>query len=254
MMTLYCIDDVVSYLDRYLDVRSVPDDERSLNGLQVENSGRFSRVGAAVDACQASIDAAVASGVSLLLVHHGLFWGGIEPLTGRHGRRVRALHSGDVALYSAHLPLDCHREVGNNWLLARRLGLLDAEPFGTDRGAAIGAIGNRAVAREDLALDLGREVGTPPTVIPGGPRRVTRVAIVTGAGASFLAQARDAGADTLVTGEAPHHAALDAEEWGINLLLGGHYATEAVGVKALAAHVAVRFRVDWEFIDHPTGL
>jgi dinuclear metal center YbgI/SA1388 family protein len=253
-MTQYCINDVVNHLNDYLAVGSTPDDARALNGLQVENSGRLTRVAAAVDACQATIDATAAIGASLLLVHHGLFWGGAEPITGRHARRVRALHVADIALYSAHLPLDCHREVGNNWLLAGRLGLRDPTPFGVEQGIAIGVEGRLEIGRNELVARLDQVLGTATRLIPCGPRRVARVAVVTGAGASFLPQASDAGVDTFVTGEVPHHAFLDAEEWGLNLLLGGHYATETPGVKALAAHVAERFGVEWEFIDHPTGL
>ncbi|HWP36532.1 MAG TPA: Nif3-like dinuclear metal center hexameric protein [Gemmatimonadales bacterium] len=253
-MARYSVDDVVKYLDRYLSIRHITDDDRALNGLQVENSGRLTRIGAAVDASQASIGAAVASDTSFLIVHHGLFWSGLEPLTDRHGRRIRTLHAGDIALYSAHLPLDCHRVVGNNWLLARRLGLRQLKPFGNAHGTFIGVVGNRATTRENLVRTLVSELGGTPRSIPTGPQRVRRVAVVTGAGASLLRQAREAGADTLVTGEARHHAFFEAEEWGMNLILGGHYATETLGVKAVAAHLAERFGVEWGFFDHPTEL
>ena len=253
-MSEYCIDDVVDFLDTYLRTRVIPDDSRALNGLQVANSGRLHRLAAAVDACQATIDSAVAAGAGLLIVHHGLFWGGLEPLTDRHGRRVRALIRGDLALYAAHLPLDCHPEVGNNRVLARGLGLRDLEPFGDYEGLKVGVVGAVQVSRADLAGALQRLLGAVPRVLPTGPETVQRVAVVTGAGSGHIREAREAGADTLITGEGPHHSYFDAEEWGVNVIFGGHYATETVGVKALAEHVSQRFSIPWDFLDHPTGL
>ncbi len=253
-MTEYCIDDVVIYLDSYLRLPDLPDDPRALNGLQVANSGRLQLVAAAVDACQATIDAAAARNAGLLLVHHGLFWSGLEPLTGRHGRRVRKLIQGDLALYAAHLPLDCHPEVGNNAVLARGLGLRGVVPFGEYEGVRIGVMGDLALPRDQLVSSVSRLLHADPYLVPTGPKDVKRVAIVTGAGASHIREARDQGADTLITGEGPHHSYFDAEESGLNLIYAGHYATETVGVKALAAHLSDRFGVSWEFLDHPTGL
>lgn len=254
LMTKYCVDDVVRYIDSYLGIRDVPDDPRALNGLQVENSGRLDRIAAAVDACQATIDDASARGAGLLLVHHGLFWSGPEPLTGRHGRRVRTLHRHDLALYAAHLPLDCHPEVGNNAVLARGIGLEDPSPFGLEGGVRIGLVGRLRASRAQLAQSLTKLLGAEPRLVAAGPTQTERVAVVSGAGASFLREARDIGADTLITGEGPHHIYFDAEEWGLNLVLAGHYATETVGVKALAAHVSQRCDIPWDFVDHPTGL
>lgn len=133
--------EIVGYLDRYLRISEVADDSRAVNGLQFENSGKVSRIGAAVDACQATIEMAVRNGLDFMLVHHGLFWSGLEPITGIHGRRVRALIQHDISLYSAHLPLDCHPEVGNNHVLARKLGVGNLEPFGQAEGVWIGVAG-----------------------------------------------------------------------------------------------------------------
>jgi dinuclear metal center YbgI/SA1388 family protein len=253
-MTEYCIDDVVDFLDTFLRIPEIPDDSRALNGLQVANSGRLLRLAAAVDACQATIDAAVACGAGLLIVHHGLFWGGLEPLTGPQGRRVRALIRGDLALYAAHIPLDCHPDVGNNAILARELGLRDPQPFGNYEGTKIGVTGELQASRAGLADSLQRLLGAVPRVLATGPEQVRRVAVVTGAGSDHIREAHDAGADTLITGEGPHHSYFDAEECGVNVIFGGHYATETVGVKALASHLSQRFGVPWEFLDHPTGL
>src|SRR5256885_7613502 len=130
--------DVVHYLDQYLRVREVPDDPRALNGLQVENDGPVTRVVAAVDACQATIDRAAELGADLMLVHHGLFWAGLEAVAGPYRRRLQGLLCRRIALYAAHLPLDCHPEVGNNALLAGRIGLANPEAFGSFEGIRIG--------------------------------------------------------------------------------------------------------------------
>lgn len=245
---------LVRYLDEYLQVAEIADDPRALNGLQVENSGAVGPVLGAVDASQAAIDAAVVRGARLLLVHHGIFWSGPEPLRGRFGRRVRSLIQGDVALYSAHLPLDCHPEVGNNVVLARELGLTELAPFGRLQGLEIGVSGVFAGDRDELAARLARRLGHPPLVIGKGPSRVDRMAIVTGAASDLLDEARDRGIRTFLTGEGPHHTFFDAEEWGLNLIYAGHYATETVGVQALGRHLRERFSLEFEFFDHPTGL
>lgn len=245
---------LAAYLDRYLAVDEVPDGPGALNGLQVENSGAVNRVAAAVDACQATIDAAAQSGATLLLVHHGLFWGDPQPAVGRHRRRLKQLFDHDIAVYSAHLPLDCHPEVGNNAILAAKLGVRDPAPFGEYHGATVGLVGSLAESRDALVAKVTAVLGGKPHVIAAGPSEVQRLGIVTGGGGGMICQARDAGIDTYLTGEGPHHSFFDAEEWGINVLYGGHYATETFGVKALAAHIQEKFGVPWEFIDHPTGL
>jgi dinuclear metal center YbgI/SA1388 family protein len=253
--------ELVSYLDEYLRIREVPDERNAVNGLQVENSGQIGRIVAAVDASQATIDG-LASGAagSLLLVHHGLLWDGNVPLTGRRYRRVAALLEQDTALYAAHIPLDLHPEVGNNVVLAERLGIEVAGWFGDYRGSPIGVWGHagaRYPTREALVSEVNRALGTftpGARLIPGGPERVSRIGIISGGAGSMIAAARDAGLDTYVTGEGAHHTYFDAVEWGLNVIFAGHYATETLGVQALASHLGERFGLDWEFHDHPTGL
>jgi dinuclear metal center YbgI/SA1388 family protein len=155
---------------------------------------------------------------------------------------------------AAHLPLDAHPEVGNNIELARGIGLNVEDRFGEYEGQAIGFWGELQVTRGELSARLERFLGSEPFLIAAGPEAVRRVGVVTGGGASMISQARDAGLDTFVTGEGPHHSYFDAQEWGLNVLFAGHYATETLGVKALAGHVAEKYGLDWEFIDHPTGL
>jgi dinuclear metal center YbgI/SA1388 family protein len=256
--------EIVGYLDEYLRVADVPDDPSALNGLQVENRGRVGRVIAAVDASLATIDglaaAGRAAGPPLLLVHHGLFWDGNRPVTDRRYRRLRAVIELDAAVYSAHIPLDLHPEVGNNAVLARRLGLVSPMPFGDHKGVLIGLAGilpADVTTRDALVSRLAGALAIRPEairVLPGGPEKVARVGVITGGAGSAIGQARAAGCDTFITGEGPAHTFFDAMEGGINVLYAGHYATETVGVEALAAHLGDRFSLPWEFHDHPTGL
>ncbi len=246
--------ELTEYLDHYLRVAEVDDSPEALNGLQVANAGQVTRLAVAVDACQATVDQAAKCGADFMVVHHGLFWGGLQPLTGRHGRRVRSLIEHGIALYGAHLPLDVHPEIGNNAVLARTLGVEDWEWFGDYRGQAIGVAGRLAMDRGTLVAKIQDALGTTARLIATGPEVVQRVGVVTGAAGDMIAQARDAGCDTFITGEGPHHSYFDAEEWGLNVIYAGHYATETVGVKTLGEHLALRFGLPWEFLDHPTGL
>jgi dinuclear metal center YbgI/SA1388 family protein len=245
---------LVSYLDGYLRVAEVPDAPNAVNGLQVANAGTVSRVAAAVDLCEATVRLAAEQGADLLLVHHGLFWGGLQPLTGRMQRRVAGLITRDIALYSAHLPLDLHPEVGNNAVLARQLGVSLRGEFGEEYGVPIGRWGDVDMSREAFEGRLAGLTGSAPRRMAFGPERVRRVGVVTGAAGSMIAQAAAADLDTFVTGEGPHHTFFDAEELKLNVFYAGHYATETVGVKALAEHLHARFGLAWTFLDHPTGL
>ena len=248
------LDDLVQYLNGYLRIGEVTDDPHALNGLQVENGGEVQNVAVAVDACQAAIDQAAQRGADLLLVHHGLFWGGLEPLVGRHYRRIAALLRHGIALYSAHIPLDRHPEVGNNVVLARKLGMEVRGWFGDYRGSPVGTWGELDLPREALAGRLGEILGHPARLVPAGPERSRRVGIITGGAGSMIKDAWGAGLDSFITGEGQHWTFFEAEELGVNVYYAGHYATETVGVKALAEHVAERFQLPWTFIDHPTGL
>jgi dinuclear metal center YbgI/SA1388 family protein len=187
-------------------------------------------------------------------VHHGLFWDGASPVTGRRFRRLKALLDHDVALYGAHIPLDVHPDVGNNAVLARSLGLSHTTWFGDYRGIPLGVAGALEIPREQLVERLDQQLATRARLIPGGPPEVRRVGIITGAAGDRIHSAMEAGCDTFVTGEGGHHTYFDAMELGVNLIYAGHYATEQVGVKALGEHVAGRFGLTWAFHDHPTGL
>lgn len=246
--------EICRYLDGYLRTADVPDYPNAHNGLQVAGGREVRRIAVAVDAAQATIDAAVDGGADLLIVHHGLFWDGDPRITDRRYRRIKRLLDSGVALYSAHLPLDVHPEVGNNVVLAREVGIEIDGSCGEYRGAPVGVIGTLRLRREALVARLDELLGGPVRCIPGGPEVTERVAVITGGAAGEVSAARAAGADTFITGEGAHHNFFDASEGGINLLLGGHYATETWGVRALAEHLREKFGLSWTFIDHPTGL
>ena len=232
----------------------------AFNGLQVDHRGPVRGIAAAVDVSQRSIQGAVDSGANFLLVHHGLFWGGAQPIVGGVYARFRLLFEHDVAVYSAHLPLDSHPEFGNNVLLARELELTPSRSFATYQGAPIGLSGD-ADTPTDVIVSLAdafarRHHGTARSsvILPG--HRTRRWAICTGAGASTetLREAEAGHIDTLITGEGPHHTAVEAPERGIVVIYAGHYATETLGVTAVAERIASESGIPWSFVHAPTGL
>lgn len=266
---------ITAWLDDYLRTRDVPDSSGAVNGLQVANAGKIDRLIAAVDASQATIDGVVTTlaredghvgfsgdhdhGSPLLIVHHGLFWDGNIPVTGRRYRRLRTLMANDIALYSAHIPLDVHPDVGNNAVLARLLGMEIEGWFGNHRGIPIGVWGAAPASldsRDAVGRKLSQVLGlpSPPRLIPGGPEAVQRIGIITGGAGGSVAEARDAGIDTFITGEGAHHTYFDAMELRVNVFHAGHYATETVGVKALVEHAGRHFGLPTAFHDHPTGM
>ena len=246
--------EMVQYCDRLLRPGEFQDWDGAVNGLQVENRGAVTRIAAAVDGSLATVRMAVQAEASLLLVHHGLFWGRTHPWTGPRYQVIRALVDHDLAVYSSHLPLDAHRSIGNNALLCAALGLRRRQPFFVTKGRPIGFQSEVRISREQLIERLARATGARPIVLPGGPSVCRRIGVVTGGAGDELAQAAREGVDTFVTGEGRHWTYALAEELGINVLYAGHYATETFGVKALAERLSKRFGVPWTFLDHPTGL
>jgi len=248
------LSEIVTYIDRFLRVRDVGDWDNALNGLQIENSGRVTRIGAAVDVSTRVLREATNKNVDLLIVHHGLFWPGLQPIRGALRRQLRLAFENDIALYGAHLPLDIHPKVGNNAQLAAALGLKSAQPFLEEKGQPVGLKIRMSLPSSELVRKLRTAVNGSVKVFDFGPKQTRVIGIVTGAAGSEIYRVADERIDTFITGEAPHWAAVAAEELSVNLLLGGHYATEVFGVKALAAHLSKRFRAPWAFIDRPTGL
>ncbi len=253
-MAQAALKDIVTYCDRLLRPREILDYDGAVNGLQVENDGRVTRVAAVVDATLATVKLAAADGADLVLAHHGLFWGPTHPWTRSRYELIKLLVTRNIAVYSSHLPLDLHPTLGNNARLAAALGFKRGAPFFVSKGQPIGLRVVASVPRAELAAQLGQVLAGPVKILPGGPERCRRIGIVTGGAGSGLAQAAAAGVDTFITGEGPHWTYALAEDLGVNVLYGGHYATETFGVRALAERVARKFRVPWSFLDHPTGL
>ncbi len=247
-------------LDLLLGVEQHPDYPGALNGLQVDHRGPVLKVAAAVDVSLRVIEGAARSGANFLIVHHGLFWGGTQRIVGFHFRRLQALFAADIALYSAHLPLDSHPEHGNNTLLARELGLVPTRPFAEYQGVAVGVAGDAdlpTAALVDLLDGFSRRHASQVrcTAFDEG-HRTRRWAICTGAGASSetLREAEAGGIDTLIVGEGPHHTGVEAPERGVIVMYAGHYATETLGVASVARRIAEETGLSWDFVSAPTGL
>jgi dinuclear metal center YbgI/SA1388 family protein len=245
---------IVCYCDQLLRTAEVQDYDRAANGLQVENRGSVTRIAATVDASLATVRVAAAAKADLLLVHHGLFWAPAHPWTGKRYQLMRCLLEHDLAVYSSHLPLDAHPRLGNNAQLCSALGLKKLRPFFESHGQCIGFQAKTNISRADLARRLQRATAMKPRVVPAGPEICRSIGVVSGGAGDDLQKAADEQVDTFITGEGQHWTYALAEELGLNVLYGGHYATETFGVKALAAHLSARFKVPWTFLDHPTGL
>jgi dinuclear metal center YbgI/SA1388 family protein len=249
------LSDLVSHLDTELRLAEIADYPNALNGLQLENrTGEVSKIVAAVDATLPVMRKAVEAGAELLIVHHGMFWTGLQTWTGPVFQKMKLALDAGLAVYSCHLPLDFHPTLGNDAVLARALGLEPCGTFmktkGTDNGARI----ETEISRAELVTRLEKATGSRVHVCAGGPETARRIGIMTGGAGSEIATVAKAGIDTFITGEGPHWSYTLAEELGVNILYGGHYATETFGVKALAAHIEAKFGIPWQFVDHPTGL
>lgn len=245
--------DLVAFCDTATRRTAWKDHPNALNGLQIENSGRVTKIGAAVDAGRIPFERAAAAGVDFLIVHHGLYWSAPQPLTGAHYARFSTAIRADLAVYSNHLPLDGHPELGNNALLARQLGLVPDQTFLTPPGSEpVAWTAPFSGTRADLLADLRRHY-TRVVAIEHGSTRPARIAFCSGSGNSAVPELPALGVDTLVTGELREEWYNFAEEHGLNLYCCGHYATEVHGVRALAAAAAARFGLPWEFIatDNP---
>lgn len=252
--------DIASHLDALLQIAEVPDYPNAINGVQFAHRGPVRAVASAVDASERTIRGAAAAGANLLLVHHGLFWSGLQALTGFRHTRLRLLMEHDIAVYSAHLPLDVHTSFGNSFLLAKHLGLEASGGFAHFQGVACGVSGTAGMPTARLVGSLsafaGTHGGTAIASAYDADRETTRWAICSGAGAGVdtLAEATRMGIDTLIVGEGPHWTAVDAPERGLVIIYAGHYATETLGVRAVGSHLAEKFGIPHHFVAAPTGL
>lgn len=253
-MTIPQFDDLIRStlrLDEYSRIDS------SQNGLQVDRqNGNIARVATAVDAAMDTFVAAAEWGADLLFVHHGLFWGREQVLTGDHYRRIRFLMDHDIALYAVHLPLDAHLSLGNNAAMADALGLQEVQPFGLVKGTPIGVAGEcpRPVTVDSVVDTLFGDTFRPLSVLPFGPSEVRTVGIISGGAPLEVDQAISQGLDLYITGDANHIAYHRCREAGINAIFGGHYATEVWGVQRVGDKLAAETGIETTFLDVPTGL
>jgi len=247
-------DELVNWLDDYLDAKGFADS--SLNGLQVEGADEVTKVAFGVDASLNTFEQAVKGGAQMLIVHHGLFWGQVLPVVTMHKQRLKFLLDHDLSLYASHLPLDAHVEVGNNWGLARQLGLERLEEFvkAGNRPLAVKGVFPTPMPLRELAELIEKSLGEQVLVHAGGPDPVASLGIVTGGAAGEVLTAADEGLDAFLTGEPKHETFFYSFERQVNALFAGHYMTETVGVKLLAAKLEQVFGLETEFILLPTGL
>lgn len=247
--------ELLDYLDSYLRVSEIED--YGPQGLQVDaGNDTINRVALAVDTSPNVIQAASDWGADLLLVHHGILWGKVEPITGPLGRRVRMLIQGGINLYGAHLPLDAHPEVGNNAVLAEMMGITVKDWWCAPKGTPIGVLGevSKETQINEFVNRVEERLKASCRLLDFGSRTVQKVAILSGFGADEVAGAKAAGADTYLTGETSHSNYWDASDYGINVIFAGHYATETVGVQALGRHLEANFGLTTHFFDFPTAM
>lgn len=247
-------DILTHWLDDYLAIDAYSDP--SLNGLQVEGKPEVHKIAVAVDSSLKTFEQAAEVGADMLIVHHGLFWGKPLALRGPHKKRLQFLLENNISLYAAHIPLDAHKEVGNNWGLARLLGMAELQDFGSWQGKAIGVRGRfpNPITLRELADTVEKQLGESVLVHAGGKLEIGSLGIISGAAARDVVTAAEAGLDAFLTGEPKHDCFHDPFEYGINALYAGHYVTETVGVNLLAEKLYEEFQLPGEFLLLPTGL
>jgi len=245
-------DEITGFCDELLEIDAF--DDYGPNGLQVPGATEVEKVVTGVSANRAFIEAAIEAGGQLAIAHHGLFWGGDpQALSEQLADRLRVLLGADVSLAAYHLPLDAHREIGNNALLCEGLGFELGDSFSPLRGRPIGVIGRKAggLTATELTTRVTGLVGREPLAFRDGPDRIESIGIVSGGASKQIGDAVDLGLDAYLTGEPSEPAMADAREGRINFFAAGHYATETFGVRRLGELIAERFGVDHEFIDVP---
>jgi dinuclear metal center YbgI/SA1388 family protein len=244
---------LIKYLDDFLQIGMIAD--YGPQGLQVESDCiDVRRIALAVDTAPNTILAAADWNADLLLVHHGILWRNVERIAGPLGHRVRLLLKSDIHLYAAHLALDAHPLVGNNAVLAGLLGMNIDQWWCEVNGTKIGVIGHYDKTLADLKQEVEGKLSTKARVLEFGSPDVGNLAIVSGFGADRVAEAKEAGADTLLTGETSHANYYAASDQAMNVIFAGHYATETVGVRALGKHLEAQFDVATKFFDFPTAM
>lgn len=247
------LSEIVTFLDHELRTSEIKDYPGAYNGLQLENDGTVNRVISAVDASLAVIREAAKEG-GLLLVHHGMLWQGAQPISGSFYQKLKAAIDGNLAIYSSHLPLDFHPEIGNNMLLAKAIGLKSIRPILPRDGFASAVVGEWGRSRDELCAAVGKSVNHPVHLCAEGPELPTQVAVMTGGAGSEVSKIADLGIDTFVTGEGSHASFIMAEEKAMNVLYAGHYATETFGVRALGELISKKYGLKLTLVDRTGGM
>lgn len=251
--------EINNWFNSFLKKEDFPSDI-SLNGIQIENSEpeskQIKKIAFAVDACEETAKKAAEAGAHLLFVHHGLFWGGCQTITGSFYKRISTFIKNDLALCAYHIPLDANNPYGNNWGLAARLGLRNCESFGTWRGMVLGVKGelSEELTINELAERVLRKGVTPRSVLSLGKEKIKTVGIISGGASDDVADAIEQGLDCYITGEFAHEDYHLAREMGINVIGGGHYETETVGVSLVMEKVEKELGIECIFVDVPTNL
>ena len=255
-MTLIEFDNYINAFLRKEDFAS----DISLNGIQIQNSDpngkQIKKVAFAVDACEATAKAAAEQGADVLFVHHGLFWGHCQTITGSFYKRVSTFIKNDLALCAYHIPLDANNPYGNNFGLAAKLGLVNCGQFGSWRGMILGVKGELPAecSVEELAAKLMRPGKEPRAVLSFGKAKIKTVGIISGGASEDVEDAVAHDLDCYITGEFAHEDFHFAQEMGINVIAGGHYETETMGVSLVMQKVQSELGLECVFIDEPTGL
>ncbi|NUM34090.1 MAG: Nif3-like dinuclear metal center hexameric protein [Candidatus Brocadiae bacterium] len=249
------LEKIVHYLYEYFDIKNFIVNDPAVNELQVEASEEIHSIASAVDAGMETFEEAAKLGVQMLFVHHGLFWGKCLPITGIHAQRIAFLIKKGISLYAMHLPLDAHKEIGNNVLLA---GLLDLEvirSFGSYHQVALGveAKTKKPVSLEKIFQQIEKNLNPKAILLPFGNPKIQSIGIVSGGGASNIIEADRKNIDLLITGEVNYSYYQDAKDRKRNVIFAGHYATETLGIKALGEHLAKKFNLSHTFIDLPVA-
>jgi dinuclear metal center YbgI/SA1388 family protein len=238
-------DEIIAYANELLDLGAFKD--YGPQGLQVEGAEEVTRVVCAVSSSLELFERAAAAGAQLVVVHHGLLWENEPRVIDAHvRRRLQTLFDADINLAGYHLALDAHPEVGNNALLARELGVEVDGPF-----LDFGVGGRASTTRDDFVALVREKIAPDPLVFAEGPEEIARVAIISGGGSRYLADAAAAGYDLYLTGEPAEPSLHLAKELGITFVAAGHYATERLGVIGLTEKLAERFDLEWKFIELP---
>ncbi len=238
---------ITRYCDERTNRREIPDYPGAFNGLQIENNGEISKIGASVDASAEVFEKAIARKIDFLIVHHGPFWGPVAPIVGVRYQKYFTAMKANLAVYGSHLPLDKHPEIGNNVLVAKQLGLTPTNQFAPYEGVPIGWYCDCDLDRTSLRSTLEKEF-PQTTAMEYGASKLKRIGIITGSGADSLPMLASHGIDTLITGECSQHHFAMTQELGINLYICGHYDTEVLAVQALAEEVSAKYELPWEFV------